>query len=208
MAMKKTKEILYGLLLTGGKSLRMKKDKAQLKYLGKPQLQRAYELLEKHCDKVFLSSRREQANERLYSDKPQIHDLKIFQGKGPLGGILSAMRKYPKASWLILGCDLPFVSDETIQCLLQQRNRRKIATAFMSAQDNLPEPLCGIYETKSQSRMKKYFQQGGLCPRKFLILNDVHLIQQQKKYWLENINSPLEYKQAQQLIKKLNSLEL
>ena len=40
---------VYGLVLTGGQSTRMKRDKATLPYRGKTQLDRAFELAARHC---------------------------------------------------------------------------------------------------------------------------------------------------------------
>ena len=48
---------LYGLILAGGSSSRMHRDKAALRYLGKSQLERAIELAGRHVSKVFVSVR-------------------------------------------------------------------------------------------------------------------------------------------------------
>lgn len=198
-----TKEKLYGLVLTGGASKRMKKDKAALRYQGKTQTQRAMDLLSVFCQRAFVSCREEQKDDPGRRGFEQIHDQKPFLNSGPIGGILSAMRKYPKATWLVLGCDLPFVDAEAIKHLLKKRNRQKNATAFRSDYDSLPEPLCAVYEKSTRRKLQQYFRTGGLCPRKFLILNrrDVCLIKQKKLHWLDNINEPAEYKKAVARIK-------
>ena len=48
---------LYGLVLTGGRSTRMGRDKAALEYGGQAQADRAFDLLARVCDKVFVSAR-------------------------------------------------------------------------------------------------------------------------------------------------------
>ena len=53
---------LYGLVLTGGYSTRMKRDKFLLNYRGKSQLEYCHELLSQFCSKTFISSRQEQQN--------------------------------------------------------------------------------------------------------------------------------------------------
>ena len=50
---------LYGLLLTGGRSTRMKRDKAGLEYAGRPQLTRAMELIAPLVGRAFVSVRAE-----------------------------------------------------------------------------------------------------------------------------------------------------
>ena len=135
---------LYGLILTGGKSTRMGKDKALLNYHGKTQTEFCYELLEGFCDKVFISNRKDQSVVQGHKGLPQIHDHENYSGIGPLAGILSSMQKYPKAAWLVLACDLPYVCAKTIKHLIEHRNSKRLATAYQSSHDQLPEPLCDL----------------------------------------------------------------
>ena len=193
---------LYGLVLTGGKSARMKTDKAALTYYGKAQSAVCFDLLSEFCSKVFISNRADQADAPGNKGFPQIHDREEFSGKGPLAGILSAMQEYPNVAWLVLACDLPYVNSSTIKYLLDQRNPQKIATAYRSAHDGLPEPLCAVYEPQAASVLLKFFQQGTLCPRKILINSDTHLLESQNPTALENINSPEEYEKAKDILKK------
>ena len=184
---------IYGLVLTGGKSTRMKQDKASLEYHGKKQSVAAFELLSSLCEKVFISNRKDQANDDGQKNFLQIHDLPIYEGIGPMAGILSAMTQYPGVAWLILACDLPFVDKKTLEYLIKHRNPQKVATAFISTADNLPEPLCAIYEPHSQDLAITFFNTGKTCPRKFLINSDVELLKQPDPKALINVNTPQEY---------------
>ena len=192
---------LYGLVLTGGHSTRMQMDKSILDYHGQKQSEYCFDLLLRYCDKVFISNRKDQSHLAGHKGFPQIHDLETFGDIGPLGGLLSAMHKYPDADWLVLACDLPFVNERTIERLIQKRNRRKMATAYISTNDGLPEPLCAIYQAKSQPRLLRLFKKGIHCPRKLLINSNVELLRQRDRSELENINSPDEVKAA---VKKLH----
>lgn len=187
---------LYGLVLAGGKSTRMGKDKASLEYFGKKQAVVCYELLSRFCEKVFISNRMEQALKEGQKGFPQIHDKAPFLSIGPLGGILSAMATHPKVSWLVLACDLPYVNKEVIKDLLKKRNQGKLATAYASTYDNLPEPLCTVYEAHSRRALLKYFKDGGICPRKFLMNHNVELLTQELPGALDNVNTLKEYKEA------------
>ena len=54
---------LHGLVLAGGSSTRMHRDKAALTYQGLSQLDRAFELVKRHLDPVFVSVRASQAHD-------------------------------------------------------------------------------------------------------------------------------------------------
>ncbi len=194
------KNALYGLVLTGGKSTRMKADKAALTYHGKPQSAVCFELLSEFCEKVFISNRADQADAPGNKGFPQIHDGEEFSGKGPLAGILSAMQAYPNAAWLVLACDLPYVDSPTVKYLFGHRDPKKIATAYRSAHDGLPEPLCAVYEVQAQPVLLKFFHGGTLCPRKILINSATHLLEPQNPTALENINDPEEYQKAKDVL--------
>jgi len=193
--MKVTNTKIFGLILAGGYSRRMGKDKALLEFHGKPQIEHLFELLQKYCKKVFLSKRTDQ---KAYKNLPFINDSHEFSNQGPLGGILSAMKQHPGANWLVMACDLPFVTQETIQTLLTLRDPQKIATAFISTQDALPEPLCAIWEGHGFNSILKLFNEGIHCPRKILIKSNSHLLKQTNPHWLDNINTPYEFDQIKQ----------
>ncbi len=199
--MVKVRPKIFGLVLTGGKSTRMKKDKATLRFHNKPQAIYAFELLLPLCEKVFISRRKGQTMPVEHNKRQHIYDLKKFSGRGPLAGILSAMEKYPKAAWLVLACDLPFIDDKTLKHLLRYRDASRIATAYKSRFNDFPEPLCAIYEPKAQKHLLSFFQKGITCPRKILINSKPRLLKLKNKNALDNINTPEEYQKAVSFLK-------
>ena len=75
-----------------------------------------------------------------------------------------------------------------------------IATAFRSAHDGLPEPLCAIYEPRSNDALERYAAAGRNCPRKFLIESAATLVDLPDARALDNINSATEYWQTMQTL--------
>jgi molybdopterin-guanine dinucleotide biosynthesis protein A len=185
---------IYGLILAGGASKRMQRDKAALKYQGQTQLERAFELARRHVSQVFVSLRADQTSDPARSQRPMIVDL--GEGEGPIVGIRSALAAHPKVAWLVLACDLPFLSDTAIEGLLRQRNLSALATAYKSAHDGLPEPLCAIWEPAAAPLLAEYQAAGGHCPRKFLIRHGANLLDLPDPRALDNVNTPEEYSQA------------
>lgn len=185
---------VYGLILAGGASKRMRRDKAALKIQGVTQLDRAFELASRHLGKVFVSLRADQTSDPTRARRPMIVDS--VEGEGPIVGIRSALAAHPEAAWLVLACDLPFVSDAAIDGLLRERDTGSLATAYRSAHDGLPEPLCAIWEPAAAKVLAAYQAEGGRCPRKFLIRYGAHWLKLPDPRALDNVNTPEEYSQA------------
>ncbi|RRQ48926.1 molybdenum cofactor guanylyltransferase [Maribacter algicola] len=191
-----TKDRLYGLVLSGGKSTRMGQDKGLISYHGVPQREHLYHLLDTLCDKTFLSVRQDQ-DEEIASNFKTILDRNEF--RGPYNGLLSAHREYPDVAWLVLACDLPLIDEASLKELISQRDTQKLATAFANRDNPLPEPLCAIWEPEALKTSIAYLEAGnGTCPRKFLINNDVSLVFPKTPQVLLNANSQEEYKEALQ----------
>jgi molybdenum cofactor guanylyltransferase len=190
--------VVYGLILAGGKSTRMQRDKATLEYQGRTQLERTFELASRHAAKVFVSVRANQISDPARARHPMIVDS--LAGEGPIVGIRSALAAYPDVAWLVLACDLPFLSDAAFANLLRERDSAGLtaglATAYKSAHDGLPEPLCAIWEPAAAKALAAYQAGGASCQRKFLIKQGARLLEPQDARALDNVNTPEEYNQA------------
>ncbi len=189
---------LYGLVLTGGQSARMGRDKASLTYHGRTQLEWAMDLIKPYVEKAFVSVRPGQ-NDPVRARFEQIVDTR--EGLGPIAGIMAAQARFPDVAWLVLACDLPFLDDATLRYLLAQRDPARPATAFRSRNpnpkhDGLPEPLCTIFEPASREAILAHVASGKDCPRKFLINAGPRLLDQPNAQALDNVNTPEEYGSA------------
>ncbi|MDQ3000765.1 MAG: NTP transferase domain-containing protein, partial [Fibrobacterota bacterium] len=185
---------LYGMVLGGGRSSRMRTDKASLAYHGKPQTVHCLELLSAHCAQSFLSCRADQAGQPGFEGLPQIHDA--FLDMGPLGGILSAFKAHRHAAFLVVACDLPFLDAYSLAALVAGRDPFKIATAFAGPQNGLPEPLCAIYEPRCYPRALQLMGQGISCPRKVILNSSSRILPAPDLRSLLNANDPEAYRNA------------
>jgi len=177
---------VQGLVLAGGKSLRMGSDKGLLDYHGKSHRDYSIEMLKKLHLNTFLSVRKEQE----INNTQTIED--VFLGLGPFGAICSAFQSNPNSAWLVLATDLPFVDEKILKKLLEKRNPAKIATAIKGKNKDFPEPLITIWEPKSYPILLNYLAQGISCPRKVLINNEVEIIEIDDSI-IRNINTPEEF---------------
>jgi molybdopterin-guanine dinucleotide biosynthesis protein A len=185
---------IYGLLLAGGRSSRMQRDKAVLAYHGLTQLEWGVALLKPHVERTFISVRPDQTGDPIRARFEQIVDDR--ENLGPIAGIVAAQARYPQAAWLILACDLPFVDEPTLAYLVRERDSERVATAYRSSHNGLPEPLCAIFEPAGREALLAYIAAGKDCPRKFLINSDVRLLDQLNPRALDNVNTPEEYGSA------------
>ncbi len=181
---------LFGLVLAGGRSQRMGHDKGRIAYHQQmPQRVYVAQQLAAVTDRVFLSCRPDQVAD-VRADGSPLPDT--FADLGPMGAILSAFRAYPDVAWLVVACDLPLLDAATLAHLAQQRDARRVATAFRNSESDFPEPLVAIWEPRSYPVLLQFLGMGYSCPRKVLINSDCLVLEPLRPEALRNVNTPEE----------------
>ncbi|MBX2907045.1 MAG: NTP transferase domain-containing protein [Taibaiella sp.] len=193
------KRKLYGLVLAGGKSVRMGEDKSLISWHGKPQRLHMADLLMPLCSDVFISCRHGQD---LGVPAPYKTLIDSIDAGGPIAGILSAFSAFPDVAWLVVACDLPLLDGEVLQELVRSADTSMLATVFRSPADGMPEPLIAIWEPGAAAGLRAHLENGFKCPRKFLINNSdlVLIIDNQKPESLLNANTPADRNRVLQLL--------
>ena len=186
--------VLRGLVLAGGRGERMQTDKGKLHYHALDQRQHTAALLGEFCPDVRVSVRPDQTADLPAGLKP-LPDT--FLNLGPLGGLLSAFQADPNAAWLVLACDLPFLTRHTLEFLVTNRQPARAATALKSPWNDFPEPLVTIWEPRSYGQLLRFLGLGYSCPRKALINSDIELLEPPVPAELRNVNTPEERAQAE-----------
>lgn len=198
---------LFGLVLAGGQSRRMGRDKADLQFGDRdvPQWKQVSRLLASVCAEVHVSIRQgqkltgaETTSLRLLPD--------AVPSAGPLTGILTAMQAHPDAAWLVVACDLPMLREDDLRHLVSHRGATP-AVAYRSSHDGLPEPLCAIYEPGMRPVLQKHVADGCRCPRKILIREEeqVCLLELPRPGALDNANTPGDFERLNQTLKAIRS---
>jgi molybdopterin-guanine dinucleotide biosynthesis protein A len=152
------------------------------------------ELLTPLVARCFVSVRADQLHDPHRAAYDTITDIK--PDLGPIAGIHAALQAYPDRAWLILACDLPFLDQATLQYLIEHRASTRVATAYRSSFDSLPEPLCAIFEPRSLPIIEQSLTVGQRCPRALLSRADVELLGLPNPRALDNVNSGEEYAAA------------
>ena len=128
---------ITAVILAGGKSQRMKTDKALIQFNGRTLLENQVDLLSSVFDTVFIS-----ANTKDYSfvDKPIIEDE--FKDIGPIGGIFSVLRNIETEFAFVLSVDIPMINKELILFLISENENADIVMPVFNGKY---EPTCAIY---------------------------------------------------------------
>lgn len=191
--------LVNGLVLAGGKSVRMGHDKSAINWHGKPQWNYLADLMAPFCQDVFISCREDQRDFFQHSHAT-LSDT--FLDLGPYGALLSAFRSQPERAWLVVACDLPLLDAEALSYLLQARSPKHLATAYKSPGDGMPEPLIAIWEPKSYPALLSFLSQGYSCPRKVLLNSDAKLLEALHPEALLNVNTPEEFEVMQAKLRR------
>jgi molybdenum cofactor guanylyltransferase len=178
---------LNGLILVGGKSTRMGKDKFAIDYHGQPEWHRIKELLAPYVISTHVSVSPQQAED--FTGVDTIVDR--WQDIGPINGIASALQTYPDHAWLVIACDMPGLTANTIDRLLNARNPKADATLYTDPRGNF-EPLCAIYEPSILPAFLSAIDAGNHGLNRCLRACNTHTVVLDDPNALHNINTPQE----------------
>jgi len=104
---------ITGVIIAGGKSKRMGKDKLFLLFKGKTLLANAEELLENIVTDILISTN----HKKLQTTYPIINDP--IKDIGPIAGIYQALQKSRTQKIIVIPVDMPLLNIEILQFLLK-----------------------------------------------------------------------------------------
>ncbi|MHB1606917.1 MAG: molybdenum cofactor guanylyltransferase [Leptospirales bacterium] len=182
---------IVGVILAGGKSLRMGQDKSLLSMADK-----GITFLEHlHCvfstffnQVIVVSNRRDDRHSGFLVCRDS------EEGLGPLGGILSAYEHADHLPIFVCACDMPGISQDTIAFFLERIDRANVSVAISK---NTMEPLFSFFPREVESDLLEYVHRGGRSVKAF-ILGRAYcpvVFPDPLGRSIENINTPGEYEQ-------------
>ncbi|MBE0650138.1 MAG: molybdenum cofactor guanylyltransferase [Bacteroidales bacterium] len=149
------KKDITGIILAGGKSSRMGRDKALFDFKGKKLVSYAIEALKPLCGTLMISANQTLEDYRTFGF-PVISDE--IKEVGPMGGILTCLKHSHTQRNLIISCDTPFVGSELFRHLLSEIENFQIVVP--SHETFLIEPLNAYYNTNIIGEMEKSIREG------------------------------------------------
>ena len=172
-----------GIVLAGGSSKRMGRDKALLSMPGQKQvtfIAHLTEVLATLCSEVVLVTRdKEQA--AIYTNylgAQEASTLHIVHDRvpsiGPLMGLYSGLSALQASHALVTAVDMPFVQKELLAFLLSYPLNDVILVPIV---DGVPQVLLAIYPRTILPQLEACLQRGRRDPRSILEIAPVHYIE-------------------------------
>ena len=175
-----------GGVLIGGGSRRMGRPKHLIDTGDSTMVEQVVAALKPIVESVVLLGRGE-----LPSTMRHLHRVPDADGcRGPLAGILAALRHAPDACWIIAACDMPLIKSDAINWLLGER--RSSASMVLPNIDGRIEPLLALYEPAALALLEAAVDAGELAPRHMARHDSVRCVEppaQLRPRWF-NANTP------------------
>jgi molybdenum cofactor guanylyltransferase len=143
---------ITGILMAGGKSSRMGRDKGLMFFRGRPMARHVLDPMAMVCQRILVS-----ANDPAYGMfgfelvKDEIAEF------GPVGGLMSALRQSDSEMNLVLSCDIPLISHTLLVDLLRTPFE---ANALVVRNNADIHPLIGVYRRGALAELERAVREG------------------------------------------------
>lgn len=138
---------VLGVVLAGGRSSRMGRDKAAIEFGGAALVERAVSILRPVFDEVLVAG-----GSTATPSVPVLADR--VRGGGPLAGLDAAYAASEGRAIFLLAVDMPFVDSDMVRCLVEPQPDDHCATVALS--DGNVQPLCSVYGAKLAAVVRQH----------------------------------------------------
>jgi len=156
-----SKDDITGILLSGGKSSRMGREKGNIRVGDRFLYKYPLRVLEDVCGEILISNCEkdifEEDHEQVCDEIPDI---------GPISGIYSALKASSNEINIILSYDLPLMNEALLLELVKYSGEADVVLPALSV--DKPEPLCGVYHKRTVPKIKEHIDQGNYAVHKLI----------------------------------------
>jgi molybdopterin-guanine dinucleotide biosynthesis protein A len=138
---------LTGIILSGGKSVRMGRDKAFIEIDGIPIIQRIYDIFQKIFTEIIIVTNQKE----FYSGFKAKIVSDLIINNGALGGLYTGLFFSSNPYSFCVACDMPFLKESMIQYLIKQANGYDVIVP--RTEDGL-QPLHAVYSKNCLESIK------------------------------------------------------
>jgi len=191
---------MTGIILAGGKSQRMKKNKVLLQINKKLVIESIVEKLKIVFDDIVIIGNL--SLDCRFSGVKLVKDM-VFE-KGPLGGIYTGLSVSQSKYNFICGCDMPFLNINLIQYMVRKKTDYNVV---IPKYGDCFEPLHAVYSKSIIPVIKEKIEQGpysiqSIFPKvkvKYITEKEMEKFGNWRKFFF-NINTPSQLKKAIRIV--------
>ena len=183
---------LTGIILSGGKNIRMGKNKAFIEIGGTPIIQRIQTLFERLFDEIIIVTHQKELFSNLHANiYPD-----LIPNQGVLGGLYTGLFFSSFTFSFCVACDMPFLKDSVIKYLINNIENSDVVVP--KTKDGL-HPLHAIYSKNCLEPIKKIINLKKYRIVDFYPMVKVKIIDEHEFFFLDpmresfiNVNTPEE----------------
>ena len=201
---------ITAIVLAGGKSLRLGRNKALEPFLGKSLIEHVVDRLRPLAAQLLIVTSGEQVLPPLDTTEP-LND--VYPGKGPLGGIYTGLLAARYSHSIVVACDMPFINTKLFSFMAE------LAPEFDAVIPRLSqtkvEPLHAVYAKSCLEKMEVHLAKNQLAVQGLLDELHIRYVEREKCLRFDpqllsflNINSQSDLDRALDLANKSNELNL
>lgn len=193
---------ISGVVIAGGKSSRMGRDKAFIRYGDKFLIEYSLKLLQEYCDEIFISAGDD--HERFLHLGFTIV-LDEHKGIGPIAGIHAALKKARNPYLLVLPCDTPFLQCSTIFSITRFAPLHKAVYAELESK---AEPLIACYSKDLLLPIEQMIREENYKLQNLIDRDKTKAIPFHQKDQFRNLNRPGDLEEVSPMREKFPKLIL
>ena len=196
---------ITGVILAGGESKRMGRDKSTLEFSGDRLIKKTVQLFKSLFPDVIVISKETDHLKDL--DCPVIEDM--VPDRGAMIGILTAFKNSTKEAIFVAACDMPFLNKELISYIISEGSGFDVALPVVAGKRH---PLHGLYSRASSGPMSEALKKGkkslnafinSLAPEKVRLIDEEEIKQiDAEALSLFNMNTVEEFEMAKNIVDK------
>ncbi|NNF59314.1 MAG: molybdenum cofactor guanylyltransferase [Rhodothermaceae bacterium] len=184
-----------GLILAGGQSRRFGTDKALAEVDGEPMIARVYAALAPLCTELLVSVDRPERTYPLPGSARFVVDT--IPDAGPLAGLHGGLSAARAPAVLVLACDLPFLTTDTLTHLLNAVTEE--TEALVAEAEGRTQPLCAVYARRVLPTVERQLTDGTYAMHTLLDRLTVRTVTVPAKA-LHNVNTPADVPDSAQYL--------
>jgi molybdopterin-guanine dinucleotide biosynthesis protein A len=183
---------LTGIILSGGKSIRMGENKAFIEIGGIPIIYRIHKLFAKLFKEIIIVTNQKEIfsglDAKIYTD--------LIPNRGVLGGLYTGLFFSSSPFSFCVACDMPFLKESVINFLIKKIDGYDVVVP--KTKDGL-QPLHAIYSKNCLEPIKRIIEEGGFKIIDLYWMVKVRIVGEQEFFSLDpmresfiNVNTPEE----------------